>query len=78
MHVQHCDKDEDNYVCNIESGSDDAKHIVKCVNEYNDLVEALEGANYVIDELTQNTPTEDSEYLEYFAQIHYILDKAKG
>lgn len=50
-------------------------HLIAAAPE---LLGALINADWLIDELTQTTLTEDSEYLEIFAQIKQAIAKAKG
>ena len=40
-HIQYADINEDNYVCNVETNDEEAKHIVHCVNNFEPMLEAL-------------------------------------
>jgi len=43
-----------------------------------EMLAALEGAEYIIDDLCEDINTEDNEYLEQIAAIKAVINKAKG
>ena len=61
-----------------ENAKANAARIVHCVNNFDEVLGALKSALYIIEELTQDTLTEDSEYKEQFVSIHQAIDKAEG
>jgi len=75
-HIQYADINEDNYVCNVETNDEEAKHIVHCVNNFEPMLEALkEIKEQAI--LCMNTYETDKQfiYLTKLKQLSNIIIK---